>query len=145
MSTTNSVRPRAPFARSGSVRANATALPSGEIAGSDSTPASSVICLNDSGAVVYAWPPAKNRPMRNSAAISRIARAASATGRRRAGDGAVATAGALPLDVLERQGRRLPLGRVPHAAEVAAAIAFLASDANRVITGEIIRASGGRG
>lgn len=51
----------------------------------------------------------------------------------------------IPLDVLERQGRRLPLGRVPHAAEVAAAIAFLASDANRVITGEIIRASGGRG
>jgi 3-oxoacyl-[acyl-carrier protein] reductase len=50
----------------------------------------------------------------------------------------------IPAPVLERQGRSLPIRRLPTPDEVASVIAFLASPTNAVITGEIVRASGGR-
>jgi 3-oxoacyl-[acyl-carrier protein] reductase len=50
----------------------------------------------------------------------------------------------IPAPVLERQGRSLPIRRLPNPNEVASVIAFLASPSNAVITGEIVRASGGR-
>ena len=45
---------------------------------------------------------------------------------------------------LERQARALPIRRLPRPEEVAAVVVFLASSANAVLTGEIVRASGGR-
>ncbi len=50
----------------------------------------------------------------------------------------------MPVAWLERLGRALPLRRVPSPEDVAATIVFLSSAANRTMTGEIVRASGGR-
>jgi 3-oxoacyl-[acyl-carrier protein] reductase len=36
-----------------------------------------------------------------------------------------------------------PLGELPHAADIAEAVAFLASDRARFVTGEILNVSGG--
>lgn len=50
----------------------------------------------------------------------------------------------LPPAVLLKKARELPLGRLPRPEEVAATIVFLTSAMNTTITGEDVRASGGR-
>jgi 3-oxoacyl-[acyl-carrier protein] reductase len=50
----------------------------------------------------------------------------------------------VPAPLLGRQARSLPIRRLPNPDEVASVIAFLASPVNGVVTGEIVRASGGR-
>jgi 3-oxoacyl-[acyl-carrier protein] reductase len=50
----------------------------------------------------------------------------------------------LPAARLERLRRTLPTRRLPSPDDVAATIVFLSSAANRAITGEIVRSSGGR-
>jgi 3-oxoacyl-[acyl-carrier protein] reductase len=50
----------------------------------------------------------------------------------------------IPESVLGQQARRVPIRRLPTPDEVASVIAFLASPNNAVVTGEIVRASGGR-
>ena len=81
------------------VRVNATEAPSGEIAGSDSTPASSVIWWNASGSEgADAAPGASARPAKNAAAASTNAPAMSAIGRRRGvAREAIASAATRPL------------------------------------------------
>ena len=49
----------------------------------------------------------------------------------------------LPRAQLERYGKALPIRRLPEADDVAAVVAFLCSQANSVITGEVVRVSGG--
>ena len=50
----------------------------------------------------------------------------------------------MPASRLERLGRALPIRRLPCPEDMATTIVFLCSAANRTITGEIVRASGGR-
>lgn len=50
----------------------------------------------------------------------------------------------VPEPVLRREAQRLPIRRLAKPEEVARVIAFLASPSNGVITGEVVRASGGR-
>jgi 3-oxoacyl-[acyl-carrier protein] reductase len=49
-----------------------------------------------------------------------------------------------PRNVSERQAAALPIRRLVTPDELAAAVAFLGSAANAAITGEVVRASGGR-
>ena len=50
----------------------------------------------------------------------------------------------LPSTLLARKARELPIRRLPRPEEVAATIVFLASAMNTTVTGEDVRASGGR-
>jgi 3-oxoacyl-[acyl-carrier protein] reductase len=61
--------------------------------------------------------------------------------------GATATEGVkrdLDKGLLARQAVVLPTRRLPEPDDVAVLITFLASAANKAITGEVVRASGGR-
>ena len=49
----------------------------------------------------------------------------------------------LPADVRARYDEQIPLGRMGSAADVAAVVAFLASEAAGYVTGEVIRVDGG--
>jgi 3-oxoacyl-[acyl-carrier protein] reductase len=50
----------------------------------------------------------------------------------------------LDARMLARQAATLPTRRLPDPDDVAALVVFLASAANKAITGEVVRASGGR-
>jgi 3-oxoacyl-[acyl-carrier protein] reductase len=50
----------------------------------------------------------------------------------------------VPEPLLRREAQSVPIRRLPKPEEVARVIAFLASPSNTVITGEAVRASGGR-
>jgi 3-oxoacyl-[acyl-carrier protein] reductase len=52
------------------------------------------------------------------------------------------TAGLSP-ELKEKMTEAIPLGRIGNAAEIAAAVAFLASDAASYITGEVLKVNGG--
>jgi 3-oxoacyl-[acyl-carrier protein] reductase len=49
----------------------------------------------------------------------------------------------VPGSRLDQVAAQSPLGRLPTASDVAPSVVFLASAANTIVSGEIIRASGG--
>src|SRR5688500_8673393 len=85
-----------------SARAYATETPSGEIAGSVSTPASSVICWNAGVVTAGDESGEKKRPAKNAAATRTAAPVNHATGARRSpSDVGAATVATRPLEVDE--------------------------------------------